>query len=1115
MVLNKLNIRSLTAYYDFPTMKRGMQYFNESRVEKIHIGQGTNPPKALIQAIVMGSKRYTVDITLSNDSNETLWIDSDCSCPVGYNCKHVVAALLETIHVRSQQNTPLVDQDEAKSLHWIKSLEETLRDTSRAPEFDAAYELHFVFSDFTLTRLQPCLLEPTLFRRLKSGKLGSKKRMGYHVSSYAKHLLPEEDVLLARLEVMAKLTQNSRGYMHYQLSGKTGQSLLTDLLATGKCFQKKANKTPLTLGPSTSLAIDWELTSTGDQQLQFKTDIKAPVFFFVEGLWYFDKEHCSVGQVHTELNRMVLERLMQAPKIPATQAHAINALMQKQVQLQTLPRLKVILPKEAITCTPIPHLHLKMQAIQWKEWNPGTARSEIKSDTVPVAVLSFKYQQTFITPADQAPIVTQIEGDNLIKIVRDFTAESEANQDLLPYALEPIDTHPRLREHNAAILNYFLFNTVSPLDFATIALPILRQKGWVVAIDEDYGYQVVGIDENDNDSAWFADIDEGETSDWFNLELGISVEGQKVNLLPVINQLLIDLKNVNAIDQLNQKMVYAPLPNGHFAAIPGERIQHIVRSLIELFDHTPLNGDQQLRLSKSQAARLIEIEKALGASQLRWHGGEKLRDLGKKISEFKEISPAVIPSTFEGELRPYQHEGLSWLQFLREYELGGILADDMGLGKTIQALTHLILEKESGRMTSPSLVVAPTSLMYNWEKESKKFAPTLRVAMLHGADRKLLFDQLNDYDLILTTYPLIVRDKEILLKHTFHLLILDEAQYIKNSKSLATQVAIQIKANHRLCLTGTPMENHLGELWSLYHFLMPGLLGEEKFFKRSFRTPIEKNGDNERRQVLNRRLAPFLLRRTKDAVVKELPPKTEIIQYVELDGPQRDLYETIRIAMEEKVRKEVAKLGLSRSHIIILDALLKLRQVCCDPRLLKVDSSMKKAAKSAKMELLTDMLPELIAEGRRILIFSTFTEMLGLIEQLLNELKLPFVKLTGQTKDRKTPIEQFQNGEVPLFLISLKAGGTGLNLTAADTVIHFDPWWNPAAENQATDRAHRIGQDKPVFVYKIVTKGTVEEKIIAMQAKKQALADGIYSDKSTGEAKITENDLKALFAPLC
>jgi SNF2 family DNA or RNA helicase len=322
-------------------------------------------------------------------------------------------------------------------------------------------------------------------------------------------------------------------------------------------------------------------------------------------------------------------------------------------------------------------------------------------------------------------------------------------------------------------------------------------------------------------------------------------------------------------------------------------------------------------------------------------------------------------------------------------------------------------------------------------------------------------------------------------KHAYHLLILDEAQYVKNAASRGAAAIRQLDARHRLCLTGTPLENNLGELWAQFDFLLPGFLGSQQDFNKRWRNPIEKFGDDTRRELLARRLRPFMLRRKKDQVATELPPKTQIVTTVELEAAQRDLYETVRTAMQKKVREAIAGQGLARSHIIVLDALLKLRQVCCDPRLVKLRGA--KAAQSAKLAMLMTMLPALLDEGRKVLLFSQFTAMLDLIAEALDAAGIPYVMLTGETGDRSLPVQRFQGGEVPLFLISLKAGGVGLNLTAADTVIHYDPWWNPAAENQATDRAHRLGQDKPVFVYKLIVAGSIEEKIVALQERKAAL----------------------------
>jgi SNF2 family DNA or RNA helicase len=403
--------------------------------------------------------------------------------------------------------------------------------------------------------------------------------------------------------------------------------------------------------------------------------------------------------------------------------------------------------------------------------------------------------------------------------------------------------------------------------------------------------------------------------------------------------------------------------------------------------------------------------------------------------------------------------------------------------------------------------------MANWRREAARFAPGLSVLTLHGAGRKAEFNRMGEHDLVLTTYPLLSRDKDALLSQEWHIVLLDEAQAIKNPKAQATLAALQLRARHRVCLTGTPMENNLEELWSLFHFLSPGLLGDQRQFKRVFRTPIEKQGDEDRRRLLARRVRPFLLRRTKAEVAAELPEKTEIVETVDLDDPQRDLYESIRVAMDAKVRAEIASKGLARSHIMILEALLKLRQACCDPRLLKVEGA-SKVKSSAKLERLMDMLPELVAEGRRVLLFSQFTSMLSLIEESLRRTGIDYVKLTGQTRDRKTPVDRFQSGEVPVFLISLKAGGTGLNLTAADTVILYDPWWNPAVERQAMDRAHRIGQDKAVFVFKLVTAGTVEEAILTLQARKQALADGLFDPEAETGAMLTSEDIDLLFQPI-
>jgi superfamily II DNA or RNA helicase len=432
---------------------------------------------------------------------------------------------------------------------------------------------------------------------------------------------------------------------------------------------------------------------------------------------------------------------------------------------------------------------------------------------------------------------------------------------------------------------------------------------------------------------------------------------------------------------------------------------------------------------------------------------------------------------------------------------------------TVQTLAHLLTEKTAGRADRPSLVVAPTSVLGNWRSETARFAPELSVLTLHGPARRADFERIPDFDLILTTYPLLSRDVDALREHEFHLIILDEAQNIKNSRSVAAKAAGSFTARHRLCLTGTPLENHLGELWSQFNFLMPGLLHTEKIFGQLYRNPVEKQGDLGRRAALAARVRPFLLRREKQEVARELPPKTEIPIRLTLEGDQRDLYETVRVTMQERVREELAARGLSRSTIAVLDALLKLRQAVTDPRLVKLEAA-HQVTSNAKLDWLVTNLPQMLEEGRRVLIFSAFATLLGHLEDTLAALDIPYAKLTGQTKNRAEQIDSFQGGEKPVFLISLKAGGVGLNLTAADTVIHYDPWWNPAAENQATDRAYRIGQDKPVFVYRLIAAGSVEERILEMQGRKAALAQGVLGGGLSDAASLSAGDLDRLFAPL-
>ncbi len=739
------------------------------------------------------------------------------------------------------------------------------------------------------------------------------------------------------------------------------------------------------------------------------------------------------------------------------------------------------------------------------------------------AALAFDYQGhlTFGRVAQKEWLVS-LDARRQLRITRQLDAEAALRRQLsdcgFSVALRRSEALPE-----SAGEPFELADDAAWLGFVREQLPRLREQGWQVRMQPDFQFNLASLGD------WQVGLHEAEDGDWFDLELGIEVDGEQVSLLPILLHAIRHSPWLLTGEALarrgDDEELLVALPRqagqggGRRVALPLGRLKPLLASLGELYFRDDLGEEaawsERLRLGRADAARLAALEQL---PALHWLGGERLRDFARRLQALPQ-QPLATPPGLHAELRDYQQQGLAWLQALRELGVGGILADDMGLGKTLQTLAHILAEKQAGRLSSPVLIVMPTSLIPNWQDEAARFAPELRVLALHGARRKALFAQIDQHDLVLSTYALLPRDLKQLSGRHWHLLILDEAQNIKNPRSRAALAAAQLDAGQRLCLTGTPLENHLGELWSLFNFLMPGWLGDSKAFTRTYRTPIEKRGDAQRLAHLVARVKPFLLRRSKEQVASELPPKTEITQRIELSDVQRDRYETLRLAMDQKVRAEIQRLGLVRSQLVILEALLRLRQACCDLRLLDERSpgaagTAFTAADSGKLSALLEMLEELLSEGRRVLLFSQFTGMLALIEAELVARRIAYVKLTGATQDRRTPVQRFQNGEVPVFLISLKAGGAGLNLTAADTVIHFDPWWNPAAEAQASDRAYRIGQDKPVFVYRLIARGSVEEKIQQLQQNKASLARSVLEGGGQGDWTLSEADLDALLAPL-
>ncbi|HEY4082213.1 MAG TPA: DEAD/DEAH box helicase [Burkholderiaceae bacterium] len=641
-------------------------------------------------------------------------------------------------------------------------------------------------------------------------------------------------------------------------------------------------------------------------------------------------------------------------------------------------------------------------------------------------------------------------------------------------------------------------------------VPLLKQAGWRVEVAPGFAHYPAIAE------GWQCTIERlsapRRRGSWL-LSLGLEIEGETVDLAPLVADLLrrdsrwLYAEQIEAIEDEAVIMLHAP--GGRRIEARAAPLKQVVGAMLDLLtDVKPHEGP--IELSDWDAARIAQIDSRAG---WQFFGDADLRVLGERLLAAGAPPPVASPEGLGVTLRPYQETGLAWLQYLRAQGLAGILADDMGLGKTAQTLAHVLTEKLAGRLDRPALAVLPSSLLFNWAIEAQRVAPDLKVLVLQGPARAERFAEIPNADLVLTSYPLLWRDLDAYKRQKWHLLILDEAQTVKNAAGRAARAVRRIEARHRLCLTGTPLENHLGELWAQFDFLMPGFLGDARSFQRHWRKPIEEGGESLRAELLAARVRPFVLRRRKDEVATELPPMSMVVRRVELFGAQRELYESVRVAADKQVRRALARADFQGSLITVLDALLKLRQVCCDPRLVKGED-FGQDAERAKLTLLLEMLPELIAEGRRVIVFSQFTEMLALIGAELVD--LPHLTLTGDTPvaRRAEVVSRFQALEVPLLLASLKAGGLGLNLTAADTVIHFDPWWNPAVQAQASARAHRIGQDRPVFVYQLVVAGSIEERMLELQERKKSLADGVLGSDSGSALKFTVSDLENLLAPL-
>ncbi|GLQ99026.1 hypothetical protein GCM10007863_34460 [Dyella mobilis] len=887
----------------------------------------------------------------------------------------------------------------------------------------------------------------------------------------------------------------------FVLHGTAGAHLLTEFLDAGICMHAHALQ-EIHAGKPRQPEWEWSHDRHANARLALRWETSHEVQLIeLAGLHYLDLSTGELGSL--ALSKMAWDILQQMPPVGTREAEALTHAWPPHPLLIHVPHPPPppTLRHVDASCHPVIVIRASRHDQRGDHVFYAQAYADYAGHRLELA--SDLHQQEWVAQAGHEYVLLQRDVDqeararkalHALGLVEIATLVPEARRVLTPTpdlgALAHRDCH-----HGGA-------ETFSALE---TLLQALGDAGYTIEYDPELPFTVLP-----HDVELRAILDKGERPGWTQFELAATIDGEDIDVLPIVLGGL--ARRAFSLTPLPSEPAgahwLAPLGAGRWLPLPLHQLREWMAPLLECLDRPTASQERHLNISRSQAMALSSCLQHQGVSV----EGSQASHIARTLAALRAavtLSPMItVPPSFRGTLRGYQHEGLQWLQALRQSELGGVLADDMGLGKTVQIIAHLLMEDEAGRLDRPALIVAPTSLIFNWLDEVARFAPTLHYVNFTGAARASLHDALPGAHIIITSYALVANDLPILEKIDYTMLVLDEAQWIKNPLTQTARAVRQLHATHRLAVTGTPLENHLGELWAHFDAVLPGYLGDYRSFKRSFRQPIEQYEDDVRKAILRQRIGPFLLRRTKTAVAPELPPKTETTLRVAMGERQRTLYESLRLAQNERVREALASYNQEQSRIVVLSALLRLRQVCCDPRLVE---SLSQPPDSAKLEALLELIQSLREENRQILVFSQFTSMLALISVALKGANVRHTMLTGDTADRATPVRDFQSGACPILLASLKAGGVGLNLTAADAVIHYDPWWNPAVEMQAIDRAHRLGREHPVFIYKLICDNTIEEKIDAMKSHKSDLAGAMLSESTAPLERLNDNDLRELF----
>ncbi len=1072
--------------------KRGYLYFLNGSVSDLEYSQLN------ASAVVTGSQKYYVKIAFDEQKYP---VDLSCSCPFSDTgvCKHIIAVLYTLNEHRFFNGTEndylgenvAVNNDKPKNSvltpelrkKWLKEIEQK-KEAAKFEEFNRKISVLIKKDEKKNTAdnyrivysIQPkgyrTILHAVRQRLKKDGSVAASdiihgdsftnlpslslqekliiEHISKHFGEFAVELIASDDYVIKSKEHI-----NGSSFFNELLSFLADKELFLfeDHLKLGKqiFIQKDEGKAKLFFdedGANISLHLEFEFQNEKIKKAKEIIPVLDNPLWVLYGNKVFKISNLSYSQFY---NFYRSSNMISIPKVYL-----------EYFEQNLLPQLANNLPIESakyivseISAPPVKRVYL------------DEAGADLR------VVLKFGYGEYELSYDENETSSSLFKDNKILRILRDKITEEAALSEIKSFYVKEIEKGIFTPRNN-------------PVNFLFDSLPLMKEMGFEIFGEANLSKFKV----NTSTPRFSFSVTSG--IDWFDVKADI-----------IFNETSISFHSLQ--DAIKNKREYIQLKDGSVGILPKQWINKFKRafSFGEIIRNKDGLDQVGIRFSRLQANAIDLLLKDVESNT-----DDEYKEHIERLNSFEKIRHQKVPAVFENVLRSYQKSGYDWLYFLKEFHFGGILADDMGLGKTIQVLALLQNEKENGKIL-PDLVIAPTSVIFNWVNESIKFSPELKI-LNHTGNNRIKEDTLHfeNYDVIFTSYPILLRDIEQFTERKFNYLVLDESQKIKNPASQTAKIVRTLKAENRLCLTGTPVENNLNELWSQMAFLNPGLLGSLNKFQETFVKPIQKSNDDSASEYLRKTVYPFILRRKKEVVAKELPEKTEIIHYCEMETKQLNIYNMWKDSIRENIIKEIDQNGINKSGFKVMEGLLRLRQICNHPLLVKENYT----GKSGKFEEFKDQLENVLEENHKVLVFSQFVSMLNIIKEYLDIKNIPYEYLTGSTQNREACVRNFQENEnIKVFLISLKAGGFGLNLTAADYVFHYDPWWNPAVQDQATDRTHRIGQDKNVFVYKFITKDSVEEKILRLQDQKKELAENIITGESGILKNLTKEDVNILF----